>query len=97
MGGKGSMRKAPPVWLSAALLAVWFGSSVCSTLVNKDLMDKFPYAVTLSAVHLLSSAVVDLAIVWYRGLNTTFRKDVLISCLPVALTINFGKVLTYVR
>jgi solute carrier family 35 protein E1 len=96
MGGKSGVRKPPTMLVSASLLAIWFSSSVCSTLVNKDLMDRFPYAVTLSAVHMLSSALVDLAIVWYRGLNIQFRKDVLWGCLPVALTINFGKTLTYV-
>lgn len=103
MGGK-SLRKSsmgggsssPSMAWSATLLAIWFGTSVCSTLVNKSLMDEFPYAVTLSAVHMLSAALVDFAIVWSRGLSMQFRRDVLISCLPVALTITFGKTLTYV-
>lgn len=82
--------------LSGLLLTVWFASSVCSTLVNKGLMDRFPYAVTLSAVHLLSSVLVDLCIVWYRGLRIHFRRDVFLSCMPVAATINAGKLMTYV-
>jgi solute carrier family 35 protein E1 len=95
-GGKSIRKGAPTVLLSTALLSVWFASSVCSTLVNKDLMDRFPYAVTLSAVHMLSSVVVDFAIIWYRGLHTQFRRDVFINCLPVAATINAGKLMTYV-
>lgn len=96
MGFKNVVRKPPNLLISVGLLAIWFGSSVCSTLVNKQLMDNFPYAVTLSAVHMLSAAFVDFVIVWSRGLKLTFRRDVLIGCLPVASAINFGKIMTYV-
>lgn len=96
MGTKSLIRKPPTVLMSTCLLLIWFTSSLCSTLVNKGLMDTFPYAVTLSTVHMFSSACVDLAIVWYRGLNINFRRDVVWSSLPVASAINFGKIMTYV-
>jgi hypothetical protein len=95
--GKLLLRRAgPSALLSAFLLTVWFSSSVCSTLVNKTLMDSFPYAVTLAAVHMASAALVDAGFMVWRGLPFTFRKDIFISCLPIALMINFGKTLTYV-
>ena len=78
-------------WM-AFLLSVWFASSIASTLINKMLMVHFPYPVTISFVHMLSSVVVDLAIVVSRGLSLRpFRLDIFWQCLPVAATINFGQ------
>jgi len=97
IGSNINVGAAPSMLVSGMLLSVWFLTSVCSTLVNKGLMDSFPFAVTLSAVHMASSGVVDLCIVYWRGLNVThFRRDVFRACLPIALTIDFGKTLTYV-
>ena len=80
-----------------ALLLVWFSSSIISTLVNKLLMKAFPYPVTISAVHMCSSVVVDYIIISSRGMSVApFRSDVFFNALPVAATINFGKTLTYV-
>jgi hypothetical protein len=91
-----SHRLRHSVWLSL-LLTVWFSSSIVSTLINKVLMVHFPYPVTISAVHMLSSVVVDWFIIVSRGLSLRpFRWDVFWQCLPVATTINFGKTLTYV-
>ena len=91
-----SARSRSLLWI-ALLLLVWFSSSIVSTLINKMLMIHFPYPVTISAVHMLSSVVVDWFIVLSRGLSLApFRWDVFWQCVPVAATINFGKTLTYV-
>ena len=75
----------------SCLLLVWFASSIVSTLINKMLMAHFPYPVTISFVHMLSSVVVDLCIILSRGLTLRpFRRDIFWQCLPVAATINFG-------
>ena len=100
MGSKSALsssaRWRTTVWLGFLLL-VWFSSSILSTLVNAVLMKHFPYPVTISAVHMLSSVVVDWFIIVSRGLSLLpFRTDVFWQCLPVATTINFGKTLTYV-
>ena len=99
MGSKSALsshRLRTTMWL-ALLLFVWFLSSIVAALINKMLMIHFPYPVTISAVHMLSSVVVDFFIVVSRGLSLQpFRWDVFWQCLPVALTINFGKTLTYV-
>ena len=74
------------------LLSVWFASSIASTLINKMLMVHFPYPVTISFVHMLSSVLVDLCIVVSRGLSLRpLRPDIFWQCLPVAATINFGQ------
>ena len=99
MGSKSALsgpRLDSSVWLSF-LLFVWFSSSIASTLINKVLMMHFPYPVSISAVHMLSSVIVDWFIIVSRGLSLRpFRQDVFWQCLPVAATINFGKTLTYV-
>ena len=101
MGSKAALSLSSPrlgssLWLSF-LLFVWFSSSIASTLINKVLMMHFPYPVSISAVHMLSSVIVDWFIIVSRGLSLRpFRQDVFLQCLPVATTINFGKTLTYV-
>ena len=86
-----SVRMRGLVWMSF-LLSVWFASSIVSTLINKMLMVHFPYPVTISFVHMLSSVVVDLFIIVSRGLSLhPFRVDIFWQCLPVAATINFGQ------
>ena len=86
-----SVRLRSLLWMSSLLL-VWFTSSIVSTLINKMLMTHFPYPVTISFVHMLSSVVVDLFIVLSRGLSLRpFRLDIFWQCLPVAATINFGQ------
>ena len=85
-----SVRLRGLLWMSF-LLFVWFASSIVSTLINKVLMAHFPYPVTISFVHMLSSVVVDLFIIVSRGLTVRpFRRDIFWQCLPVAATINFG-------
>lgn len=85
------------IYVSTLLLLVWLFSSVSSTLTNKSLMDAFPYSATLTLIQLLASVIVDMCIIYYRGLSLyPFNKQLFIETLPVAAAINFSKTLTYV-
>jgi drug/metabolite transporter (DMT)-like permease len=99
MGGKYYLNSRPMVYsttIHAVLLCIWFSCSVLSTLTNKLLMLEFPYPITISAIHMLSSVVVDIAILYKKGYNHyPLNQQLILSSIPVAMCINAGKVLTY--
>lgn len=75
---------------------LWYSSAVVGTVTNKKIMKVFPYPVALTVIHLCAGFLMDSFMVSRTYGRVVVRRDILWNCIPIALTLAFSKVLTYV-
>lgn len=79
------------------LLLSWYTASVALTLVNKTIMNIFPYGSVLAAAQVGSGAVIDYVVLRRRGQTVCWGQvgPILWRVLPVSVAMLTSKLLTY--
>lgn len=81
---------------TAFLVVLWFTTAVVGTIVNKIIMEAFPFPITFSIVHLVAGGVFDYMILRKRKAHFTFCVGQLRSCFLNGFFFGMAKMLTYI-
>lgn len=75
---------------------LWFSTAVFGTIINKTLIQKFPYPITITALHLLAGIVFDAVITAHDKPRAAFTRKSYVSIMPAAFCLIGSKVFTYI-
>ena len=81
--------------LVSIYLLVWISASVLGTILNKQIVKKFKFPITLTVMHLLAGYAFDLVLLKKNHIQTKVHGDTLLAALPVGIMLSLGKMFTY--